>query len=294
MKDKITKFTFIVLPFSIYFVFFLAPNLSIFLLGLNEWDIRPTFLNVSLAPLKRLFTDPRFYEAIIHNLMLVFNSVFIQLGIAFVIAYLLRKPIAKMLKTVFNTIYFLPVAISLVAIALLWKWMYQPSGLFNILLKSIGLGSFARPWLSSVTTIFPYFDTPFLALLIGINWTWFGMYVVLFSAGMREIPQKYFDAAKIDGLSELTKIRKIVLPSIKPLWFSFSILAISGSFKSFAFVWNTTMGGPGNSTSVAGTFLYRQAFRSLDMGYASTIGMVVAIIGFLMVIISLKRSGRLF
>lgn len=294
MKDKYTKLLFIGVPFSIYFIFFLAPNLSVFLLGLNEWSLRPTFFDLSFKPLGKLFADPGFYNAIIHNFILVINSVFIQLTVAFLIAYLLRKPFNKKLKTAFNTVYFLPVAISLVAVALTWKWMYQPNGLVNVILRFIGLGFLTRPWLSSVTPILPYFNTAFLALLIAINWTWFGMYIVLFAAGMREIPQEYFDAARIDGLSEFTKLRKIVFPSLKPLWFSFSILAVSGSFKSFAFIWSTTMGGPGGATEVGGTFLYRQAFRYLDMGYASTVGMVIALIGFLLMVISLGRQGRLF
>ncbi|MFB6215171.1 MAG: carbohydrate ABC transporter permease, partial [Candidatus Bipolaricaulia bacterium] len=161
-------------------------------------------------------------------------------------------------------------------------------------LSFVGLGFLARPWFASVDQIFPFFTTPFLAMLIAINWTWFGMYVILFSAGMREIPQKYLDAAKIDGLSEFTKLRKIIFPSLKPLWFSFSILAVSGSFKSFAFIWSTTMGGPGHSTEVAGTFLYRKAFRYLDMGYASTVGIVVALLGFILMVLALKRAGKLF
>lgn len=294
MKDKYVKILFILIPFTLFIVFFLGPNLAVFLLGLNEWDLDPTFLDITADPIIRLFRDPMFYKAIIHNLTLVANAVFLQLSFAFIVAYFLTKPFSNRLKIIFNSIYFLPVAISLIAVALTWKWMYQPTGLFNEFLRFIGLGFLSRPWLAVVDQILPYFTTPWLAILIALNWTWFGMYVILFSAGMKEIPQSYFDAARIDGLSEFTKLRKIIFPSIKPLWFSFSILAVSGCFKSFAFIWATTMGGPGRATELGGTFLYRQAFKYMDMGYACTIGMIVALFGFLLMMLTLKRAGRLF
>lgn len=292
-KKKAAPFLFLVVPVTLYALFYFLPTLSVFWLGLNKWTLRPEIFNPTFDPYIKLFTDPEFYTAIIHNVLMVINSVFIQVPFAFFVAYLLSKPEASRFRTIFTSIYFLPVAISLVAVSLTWSWMVQPGGLVNSFFASVGLDSLSRPWFSQVTRIFPYFNSVYLMLMIAINWTWFGFYVIIFLAGLKEIPEQYFEAARLEGLSEWKKLRHIALPNLKNIWFICIVLAVAGSFKAFSFIWASTQGGPGNASSVGGTLLYRTAFKHFNMGYASTIGSIVAVIGIILILVVLRREGWL-
>lgn len=269
-REKIAYF--LLLPsLVIYGLFFVYPNISLLSLSLLRWDgISPDKFFVGIDNYRRLFLDdPIWLKALINTSLVALQSIFIQLPIGLALAIILTRVRGG---EIFSSIIFLPLVVSLVAIGMVWTWMYDAEfGLVNQVLSLLGLDRLTRAWVGDSRTAL-------LSVLVVINWIYIGLYMVMFTAGLRTISQSIFDAAKVDGLSQLQTAWRITVPLLKPVIAVMVMMAISGSFKSFDLIWIITGGGPAHATEIASTHLYRMAYRRMESGYASAIGVLIFLI----------------
>lgn len=266
----------------IFIVFFALPNLEVVYLSFFNWaGISPQKTFIGLQNYQQLFSsDPVFAKALLNTFIVAAQSLLIQIPIALALAVALNRKLRG--GNFFATVFFLPMVISLVAVGMIWVWMFDPGiGTINLFFDRLGLHALELSWLGDPSTAL-------ISVLITINWVYIGLYVIIFLSGLKSIPQSVFDSAKVDGLSEFWTTIKVTAPLLKEVIAVLIVMSISGSFKSFDLIWSMTGGGPVNATEIATTHLYKMAFRYMQSGYASAIGVSIFLICLVVTIIQLR------
>ncbi|MBI0580838.1 sugar ABC transporter permease [Neobacillus cucumis] len=252
----------------------------------NSFSAGKTF--VGFEYYSRLFKDPVFYIALKNNSLYAVISLVFQVGGGLIIAAILEDKLIRRFQPFFRTVFFIPSVISIAVVGLLWQLIYNPEvGLVNSFLKFIGQTEWAHSWLGdSKVAIY--------AVVAVSQWQYTGYMTMLFLIAMQKIPFEYYEAAMIDGASKIKTFFNITLPQIKEMTIVGMVITVIGAFKVFDEVYIMTFGGPGQSTEVLGTMLYRAAFRNDEMGYASTIGTVIFVITLILSLIQMKlgKSGQ--
>ena len=216
-----------------------------------------------------MMQDDRFWNSLRVTLTYVIIGVPLQLGLALAVAMALDKGIKGL--PFYRSVFYLPSLLgSSVAVAILWKQMFGTSGLVNQLLAMVGITG--PGWISDPSTA--------LGSIILLHvWT-FGSPMIIFLAGLRQIPAMYYEAAAVDGAGRTTRFLKITLPLLSPIIFFNLVLQIIGAFQSFtqAFIVSGGTGGPSDSTMFFTLYLYQRGFGQFDMGYASAMAWVLLVI----------------
>jgi multiple sugar transport system permease protein len=166
----------------------------------------------------------------------------------------------------FRTLFFAPVVVSLVAWAIVWRFLLQVDGGINASLAVVGIDG--PNWLRSSTWAMPAVVVVQVFKNVGLN-------MILFLAALQGVPREIQEAARVDGAGPLSSFRRITLPMISPMILLVSIITVIGSFQVFATIVVLTGGGPGNSTNVLVYYIYQQAFRRYEAGYASAGAMLL-------------------
>ncbi|GAE34870.1 carbohydrate ABC transporter permease [Halalkalibacter akibai] len=261
-KQARTILLFVLPGLLVYSVFILYPILATFnysFFNFSGGQSQRTF--VGLSNYTTLFADQTFWQALKNNSFIILVSVFVQIPLGLMMALVLFSPI-KGVKLL-NVLYFLPYLMSTVAIGLLWIFMFDPmNGPVNQVVKLFGQNPI--PWLADK-------NTAMIAVLLVIVWQFAPFYMILFKAAMVGIPDELYEAARIDGANGTQQFFYITFPSLIPTIVTSSILAVVGSLKQFDIFYIMTGGGPGNSTEILGTYMFKQGFINFNMGYASTI-----------------------
>lgn len=252
----------------------------------NSFEAGRTF--VGFEYYWRLFKDPIFYTALKNNSLYAVISLTCQVGGGIIIAAILEDKLIRRFQPFFRTVFFIPSVISIAVVGLLWQLLYNPEvGLVNGVLNAIGQSEWAHSWLGdSKTAIY--------AVVAVSQWQYTGYITMLLLIAMQKIPSEYYEAAMIDGASKIKTFFHITIPQVKEMILVASVITVIGAFKVFDEVYVMTNGGPGRSTEVLGTMLYRSAFRNDEMGYASTIGTIIFVITLTLSIIQIKlgKSGQ--
>ena len=203
-------------------------------------------------------------------------------ALAFALAVLLNERLRGL--RVYRTLYFLPHVTSLVAVAIVWQWLYNPEfGVINYILSILGIDG--PPWLSSVKWAMP-------AVILVSVWRSLGYNMVLYLAALQNIPDVYYEAAEIDGANWVRKLWHITLPLVSPTTLFVIVMAVIGSFQAFDLIYVMTRGGPARSTSVIVQYLYENGFVYFKMGYASAQAYVLFALVLIVTLIQLKWSQR--
>lgn len=254
-----------------FLAFTLLPVLCAVLLGFTRWDLYNAPVWVGLDNYERLFhTDDRFVRSFWNTVYYVGVQVPVGIVIAMGAAILLNRKIRGV--SVYRAIFFFPVITSFVATAAVWRWVFNPQyGPINTLLQTMGA---AKPpmWLASQTWAMP-------AIIIITLW-FFGTSMVLFLAGLQNIPQDLYEAAEIDGATKWQATLRITVPLLSPTTFMVTVLSLIWAFKSFEPFLILTDGGPAGSTSVLVFYIYELGFRFYEMGYASAAAVILFLIIF--------------
>lgn len=221
------------------------------------------------------------------------NSVFLMLVVPlgvmvislFLSVLLTRKKLGE--RNAYRMVYFLPNVLSVVVISMLWQLIYHPTlGILNTLLDAIGAGGYARVWLGDS-------KTALVSVSITMVWSSIGFYLVMFMAGINNIPEHLFEAARIDGAGEITQFFKITLPLLWQILRIAVILLISNSFYgALAFVQIMTNSGPNNATLTMVNYMYNLAFQNSNLGYATTVGVAIFVVGITLSLLSDRVSRR--
>ncbi|GAA2848010.1 ABC transporter permease [Actinoplanes cyaneus] len=260
-----------------------GPVAASFVLGFTDYNlIQPPEFN-GLENFQRMLHDERLHHALGVTFTYVFVSVPLQLAFALGLALLLDRGMRGL--AFYRSVFYLPSLLGTsVAIAVLWRQIFGADGLFNQVLGWFGVQG--QSWISDPGTA--------LSTLIVLNvWT-FGAPMVIFLAGLRQIPVMYYEAAAVDGASKARQFRSITLPLLSPIIFFNLVLQIIHAFQSFtqAFVVSGGTGGPSDSTMFYTLYLYQRGFHSFDMGYASALAWLLLVIIAIFTAINFWASKR--
>lgn len=263
-------------------LFILGPIIATFYLSFTSYDMINPPRWIGLINYRILFTlDPGFWKALGNTFYYMFGSVFLKVFIGLIFAVLLSRAMRGM--RIFRTIYFLPVVLPAVPVMFLWMMMFNPrSGLIN---QFLGLFGIDGPlWLNS-----PVWSKPSLILmsLWGI-----GGIIVIFLAGLQDIPEYLYEAADLDGASRLQKFWRITVPLLTPVIFFNVVTGLIAASQVFTEAYIMTGGGPLESTTFVNLKIYLLAFKDVKMGYASAMAWVMFLILVPMTLLLFKISKR--
>jgi len=190
-------------------------------------------------------------------------------------------------KGIFRTIYFLPSITPIVVISLIWVWLYSPQGMFNQFLKSVGING--PNWLIDA-------KTAMLSVIIMSIWVHVGYYVVIYLAGLSDIPRDFYDAARVDGANWWQEIRYVTVPLLRNVTLFVTVTLAISAFQVFTQIYIMTLGGPGSATTSVQLLIFRQGFQYFRMGYASALSWLLFAVIFVLVAIQLRttRSEQIF
>lgn len=266
LREALTGYLFILPAALVLATFQYYPAIDIFRLSLTDrLLLRPTSNFVGLENYERLINDQRFWNTVWNTFYFVAGSVPLQIGFALLLAIALAGQLKRL--GFYRTIFFLPVAASLVGVSVIWEWIYHPRlGALNSVLN--GLGILGPNWLADSTWAMP-------ALIFLVVWTGTGYYMVIYLAGVMDIPNIYYEAARLDGANRWHLFRHVTWPMLTPVTYLVLILQVINSFQVFTTVYIMTGGGPARATEVLVYYLYQRAFESLEFGYASAISVVL-------------------
>ncbi len=266
-----TAYLYILPGLLIYGAFVLWPIIATLRYSFYDWDgfSAPTF--TGLDNYARLWQDSLFGISLRNNLLFILFYTLFPIVIALFLTSLLTRRQVRGL-TFFRAGLFLPYVMSMVVVGVVWRWIYNPVfGPLNQLLRAVGLESWARPWLG---------DFDFALPAVGVVGTWvqFGFCLVLFIAGVQRIEEVLYDAAKIDGASDLQQLWYITLPGLRGEIAVALVTTLIAALRIFDLVFVTTRGGPANETMVVALHIYNNAFDLNRAGYAAAIAVILTII----------------
>ncbi|BBA34119.1 sugar ABC transporter permease [Methylocaldum marinum] len=255
-------------------VFFFLPAAASLFLSFTDFDIyalgdleRLRF--VALENYLRLLRDPLFWTALKNTLYFVLIggplSVAVSLGAALLVNHRLVR-----FKGLFRSLLFLPVVTTLVAIAVVWRYLYHPRhGFLNYLLGQFGLGPV--DWLGDPDWAMP-------AIILMAIWKNFGFNMIIFIAGLQSIPTRLYEAAVIDGANAWRQFRHVTLPMLAPTFVFVTVITMIGYFQLFAEPYVMTQGGPANSTLSVALLMFQEGFRWWNLGYAAAVAFTLFLI----------------
>lgn len=227
---------------------------------------------IGLDNYARALGDRVFRGALSNNLQLVVMSLLIQLPLSLALALLVRELTRG--RALFRTIFFLPFVLSEVVTGVIWSFIYRPKGgLVNTLIQAV-LPGFAD------TALLAEPSTVLYALFVVITWKFFGYHMILYIAGLQNIPAEIEEAAAIDGCSRLQSLRYITIPLLSSTIRLSIYLSVLGSLQFFDLIWIMTTGGPVNASNTMAIYLYKYAFQRFQLGYGSAIAVILFIICF--------------
>lgn len=284
-KNYINAAYFFLAPaLSAIFIFFFIPVIAAFIISFTDFDIYAlgdfsTVRFIGFNNYIKLFDDPLFYTALKNTFYFVIMAGPLSIAVSLGAALLLNSKLVKY-KSIFRLSYFIPVVTTLVAVAIVWRFIYHPKfGIINYILSLIGIAPI--DWLGEPSTAMP-------AIVLMSVWKNFGYNMIIFIAGLQNIPEDLYEAASIEGATGWQKFKSITLPMLAPTTIFVSIITMIGYFQLFAEPYIMTQGGPLNSTLSIVQFMYQEGFRWWNMGYSASIAFVLFFIIMLGTIVQLK------
>ena len=263
-------------------IFLIGPIIASFGLAFAHWDLltQPRF--AALENFAALLQDPEFWGALSHTLLFIIGYVPLVMILGLMVAVALNSSIPG--RGLFRVVYFLPVVTSWVAVALVWKWLLNPSyGLVNNALASIGVTGPA--WLFDPAWAMP-------AVILTSLWKDVGFVMTILLAGLQGIPNEYLEAASIDGATGSQRLWHITLPLLAPALFFALTISLINSFQVFDQVYVMTAGGPAGATTVLIERIVKNAFSYSKMGYAAAMSWALFSLVFLSSFLISKARSR--
>ncbi len=267
------------LPALLYFLAFTVyPMFNSFYLSLTEWNLLSPPQFVGIKNYASMLDNPQFNQALAATLYYSAGVVVPLIIFSLALALLLNRPLR--LRAWYRAAYFIPVIIEMVVASIIWTYVYHPSfGLYTLFTRPFGIGPIN--WLADNKLAMP-------ALIIFSWWKGTGYYMVLFLAGLQNIPDEYYEAAKIDGANGWSQFLHITLPLLKPTTLFVTVVCVIGAFQVFTPALLMTNGGPAGATRVLPLYLYENAFQFLKMGYASAVAVFMFVILIILTLIQLR------
>lgn len=274
---------------ALIFVFFFIPVVAALVLSFTDFDIyavgdiRNTRW-VGLRNYTQLLTTPLFWQALRNTFYFALVGGPLSIGVSLAAALLLNQKMVRF-KGFFRTVYFAPFVTTLVAVAIVWRYLYHTRyGLLNYGLGAFGVGPI--DWLGDPRWAMP-------AIILMTVWKSFGYNMLIFIAGLQAIPEELYEAARIDGANAWQRFRHVTLPGLAPTLVFVTVITMIGFFQLFVEPYVMTMGGPLRSTTSVVLLMYEEGFRWWRMGYAAAVAFILflVILAATLVQLALQRKG---
>lgn len=280
-KKKWTAYLFIMPIMLLSFVLIYYCIIKTVITSFTDWNGMSDSMNfVGLKNYTKMLTDSTFWTAVKNNIIFFAGTVFIQAGVGFLLAVLLKKKLPG--SNLFKAIYFMPIAMATSITTAIFKIIMDPTnGTLNQFLRAIHLDMFAVSWLGDKRYAL-------LSVIIVNIFQWMGFSMITYYAGLMALPEDVYESAKMDGAGFWRTTFSITLPMLKGTTNVLIILGIVGSLKTFDIVKLLTGGGPGRATTVLNTYLYEKAFNDFNAGGAASIGVAILIIAMIMSFLQIK------
>ncbi|MBA3075429.1 MAG: sugar ABC transporter permease [Anaerolineae bacterium] len=276
---------FFVLPsLLIIFLFKLIPLIIGFGISFTNWSLLSAPEFVQLANYSKLFTDPTTSKVFGNTIYYSFLSVPLNLLLSLALALALNQKIKGL--AFFRTAYYIPVVAASVAVSAIWVWLLSDFGILNTFLTSLGFKSL---------NLLQNTKTALTAITLVDVWKNLGFNVVIFLAALQDVPDELRDAAKVDGANSRGIFKNITLPLITPAIFFTAVMGVIGSLQAFDLVYNMSMkheGGPARATSTVGFYIWQNAFKYSQMGYAAALSFALMAILLVLTIIQWKMRRK--
>lgn len=284
LKSAVVGWSFVLVAAAMIFMFYFYPMIQALILSFQSG--RGTNLSfVGLDNYARLFKDPTFLTVVKNTMIYLIIQVPLMIVLAMFLSVLLNDRMLK-LKGFFRTAIFLPAVTSLVAYAVIFKYLFGQDGIINIMLMKVSL----------IGEPIQFLTDPFWAkvtIIIAITWRWTGYNMIFFLSALQNIDHSIYEAAKMDGANAFQTFFKITVPMLKPIILFTSITSTIGTLQLFDEVMNITRGGPGNSTMTISQYIYNLSFKyTPDFGYAATVSYAIVIMIVFLAIIQFKVAGE--
>lgn len=289
-EDAIAGWLFVLPALALFGTFIFWPILQVFWLSFHEWSvITPEKPFVGLDNFRNLFSDGDFHIALRNTLWFSLGVVPTQTALGLILAVLANQKIKG--RGFFRTAFYFPSISSSVVISIIFLWLYSQRGLINFVLREFGFLTPRPPWLANpkgvvemllnsvgIDNVSMWLTGPSVALLsiMMMNiWTTMGTMMVVFLAGLQDIPSDVYEAAAIDGANRRRQFLDITVPLLRPVVFFVLTLGFIGTFQVFDQIYVMTDGGPAKSTITLGYLVYQEGFSNFAMGYAASIAVVL-------------------
>lgn len=265
-------------PALLLFAVFMAyPLVNTVISSFYEYSFSSqTRVFIGLNNYLQLLRDPVFWVGLRNNLIVLVGSVVAQVGGGLILAGVLNRGISRRWSAVAQTVIFVPMVMSNVAVGLLWQFVFNPSiGILDSALKLMGVAPPLLGWLGDP-------NLAIYSVLLVACWQYTGFMTVILFAGMQSVPIELYEAATLEGASEPQLFFYVTIPVIRKVILAATLITMIGAFKVFDLVYVLTAGGPANASEVLGTYLYKNAFTLDRMGYASAIAVVLLVLTLLL------------
>ena len=266
-----------------FLIFTLLPVVAALLISLTDWNLLQPPKWVGLKNFATLAQDPLFRKVLGNTAIYVLGTVPVQMILALLVAMALNQGLPGTLF--FRAAFFMPVVTSAVAIALVWRWIYNADfGVLNSFLYMFGVSD-PPNWLTSTRWALP-------SVMIMSVWQQIGFSMVLFLAGLQGVPEHLYEAARIDGAGPFQRFLFITVPMLTPTTFFVFVINIINSFQVFDQAFIMTGGGPANATNTIVYNIYQNAFQFFKMGYAAAMAWVLFAIIFIVTVVQFRLQSR--
>jgi multiple sugar transport system permease protein len=303
VRELSLGYTLLAPAFLLLLVFEFFPVLYGLYISTCDWRLRCVSF-VGLDNYTRAMADPEMWRSLLVTATYALISVPLQLGLGLFLAILLFQGIRG--REALRVLFFLPYITSTVATAAVWSYLYSPDkGLINAALGGLGFGRLR--WLAEPTGIFElvargagaslptWAHGPSLALvaiIIYTTWVFVGYSITIFLAGLGAIPGQLYEAARIDGASAWTIFRHVTFPLLSPTTYFLLIVTVIGTFKAFNHIYVMTLGGPGDATTTASIFIFRQLFEFNRYGYSAAVSFILFFVILVLTVVQNQTAGR--
>ncbi len=267
-EKRKSYFSFVLPAFILYIGVIIFPAVFSFYLSFTKWKGFGKMEFIGLGNYIRMFTDPVFYIGLRNNIMIVLISVFGQIPLGLLLAYMLYRKMVKGAKA-FEVLIFLPITISSVIVAPLWNRIFSPVGIIPSIVRNLT----GNP--DYIMTIFEHKYFAIVPILFVLLWQHTSLYMVIFLANLQRIPRSVIEAAQLEGAKESRIFVSLIAPMMGRVIFINTILAVSGSFKSFDLIYTMTGGGPAHFTEVIAVYMYNTTFVFQNYGYGSALAVII-------------------
>ena len=283
-REALWGFLFILPTYLGFAIFILGPVVAVAGMSFTKFDVLAGAEFTGLTNYVRLLSDERLRTVYTNTFVFTIFAVFFNVSIGLALAVLLNRRLPRLLRNFFRSVYFFPLLIAHTYVAVIWQFLYQrDTGVINYYLSLLGIAPIS--WLGSAAWVLP-------SVIIMDVWKNTGFAMIIFLAGLQNIPKDYYEAARLDGANAVQLFLRITFPLLSPTIFFVLVIFMIGAIQVFDTIIVLTGGGPGDASKSVVIYIYEQAFQNFDLGYASTVAMTLFVIILIFTLLQFWFSRR--